>query len=191
MVLETLKKLCITTRCYGKTFFAPKNGKMGKWAKNGQKLGVLNLKKKLLLIFTIFILYWKFLFLFGKNVVLHEVRYPWKLQLNRVIFIGFGQACLGMPNVLQNNKLPIALGKVELFCLFVGCSYTSWEATVLSCCFIWVCFSMPKVLWNNKSPISLEMVEWFCWFFACSYLHLVGYSFKLLKFAILGWHYQA
>ena len=56
-----------------------------------------------------------------------------------------------MPNVLQNNKLPIALGKVELFSLFVGCSYTSWEATVLSCCFIWVCSSMPKVLWNNKS----------------------------------------
>ena len=47
----------------------------------GQKwpeIGCFEFKENLL-IFTIFILYWKFLFLFGKNVVLHEVRYPWKL----------------------------------------------------------------------------------------------------------------
>ena len=81
--------------------------------------------------------------------------------------------------VLQNNKLPISLGKVELFCLFVACSYTFREATVFSCCFGWVCSNMPKVIWNNKSPISLERVEWFCWFFACSYLHLVGHPLKL------------
>ena len=32
---------------------------------------------------------------------------------------GFGQPCPGMPNVLQNIKSQISLGKVELFCLFV------------------------------------------------------------------------
>ena len=30
----------------------------------------------------------------------------------------------GMPNVLQKNKLQMSLGKVELYCLFVACSYT-------------------------------------------------------------------
>ena len=65
----------------------------------------------------------------------------------------------GMPNVLQNNKLPISLGKIELFCLFVAFSYTSREATVLSCRFSWVWSGMPKVLCNNESPISLEKVE--------------------------------
>ena len=90
-----------------------------------------------------------------------------------------------MPNVLQ-NKLPISLGKVELFCLFAAWSYTSRKSIVLSCYFSWVCSSMPKVLWNNKSPISLERVEWFCWFFVCSYLRLVGYPLRLPKFAIFG-----
>ena len=39
--------------------------------------------------------------------------------------VGFGQACPGMPNFLQNNKVPISLGRVELFCLFVAFSDTS------------------------------------------------------------------
>ena len=59
-------------------------------------------------------------------------------------FVGFGQACPGMPN-LQNNKMPTSLERVELFRLFVVCSYTSMEATVLchvGC--IWSC--MRKVL---------------------------------------------
>ena len=51
-----------------------------------------------------------------------------------------------MPNDLQNNKAPISFGKVELFCLLVACSYTSMEATVLSCCFSWVWSGMLKVL---------------------------------------------
>ena len=71
---------------------------------------------------------------------------------------------------------------MELFCLFVACSYMSMEITVLSCHFSWVWSGMPKVLWNNKLPISLERVEWFC---ACSYLHLVRYALKLKKYAIL------
>ena len=75
-----------------------------------------------------------------------------------------------MLNLLQNKNVPIFLRRVELFCLFVACSYTSMEATVLSCHFSWVWSCMSKVLWNNKLPISLEWVEWFCWFFA---LHLV------------------
>ena len=88
---------------------------------------------------------------------LHIVRCP---KLTNVIFVGFGQACLGMLNLLLSNKVPISLGTVELFCLFVACSYTSMEATVLSCHFIWVWSwsCVPKVLRNNKSPISLERV---------------------------------
>ena len=31
------------------------------------------------------------------------------------MFARFDNACLGMPSVLQNNKLQISLGKVELF----------------------------------------------------------------------------
>ena len=75
----------------------------------------------------------------------------------------------------------------ELFCLFVAWSYTSKEATVLSCCFRWVWSSMPKDLWSKKSPISLERVEWFCRFFASSHLHLLRYSLKLQKYAIFGY----
>ena len=52
----------------------------------------------------------------------------------------------GMSKVLQNNKATISLGRLELFCLFVACSYTSVEATVLLCCFSWVWSSMLKVL---------------------------------------------
>ena len=87
-----------------------------------------------------------------------------------------------MSKALQNNKATISLGRVELFCLFVTCSYTSMEATVLSCPFSWVRCSMPNVLWSNKSLIS------FVNFFSGSYLHLVRYSLKLHKYGILGWH---
>ena len=66
---------------------------------------------------------------------LYVVRYPWKLQLNFVIFDVFGHACQGMSKILENNKATISLGRVDLFCLFVACSYTSMEATVLSCWF--------------------------------------------------------
>ena len=37
----------------------------------------------------------------------------------------------GHPNVLHNNKAPISLGRDVLFCLFVACSYTSLEASVI------------------------------------------------------------
>ena len=122
---------------------------------------------------------------------LYVVRYPWKLQLNFVIFDVFGHACQGMSKILEYNKATISLGRVDLFCLFVACSYTSMEATVLSCWFSWVWSGMPKVLWSDKSPISLERIIWFCWFFVGSYLHLVRYPLKQQKYAILGWHCQA
>ena len=92
--------------------------------------------------------------------------------------------CRGMPNVLQNNKLSISLGKVELFCLFIACSYTSREAKALSCLFSCVCSSMRKVLWNNKSPISLERVKWFCWFL-CAIIWILSdihWSYRNLLF---------
>ena len=74
-----------------------------------------------------------------------------------------------MSKVLQNNKAAISLGRVELFCLFVTFSYTSMEATVLSCPFSWVWCSMPNVLWSNKSLIS--------------FVNLFSGSY-----GILGWH---
>ena len=78
------------------------------------------------------------------------------------------------------SKITISLWRVELFCLFVACSFTLMKATVLSCCFSWVWFGMPKVLWSNKSPISLESIKWFYWFLQVySYLHLVRYPLKL------------
>ena len=35
-----------------------------------------------------------------------------------------------MPNPLQNNKATISLARVESFCFFIACSYTSIEATL-------------------------------------------------------------
>ena len=37
----------------------------------------------------------------------------------------------GMSKVLQNNKATISLGRVELCCLLVACSYTSMEPSVI------------------------------------------------------------
>ena len=99
-----------------------------------------------------------------------NICYVWSAMLN-----------LSILNLLQNNKVPISLGRVELFCLFVACSYTSKEDTMVSCHFVWVWSCMPKILWNNKSPISQERVKWFCQLFACSYFHLVIYPLKLQK----------
>ena len=93
-----------------------------------------------------------------------------------------------MPNVFGNNEAPTSPERVELFCIFVACSYTSMETTVLSCSFSWIWSDMPKVLQNNKSPISLEKVWWLCWFFAFSYLHVARYKIKLQKYAIFGWY---
>ena len=56
------------------------------------------------------------------------------------------QACLRFYKITNQQ---LSLGRVELFYLFVVCSYTSVEATVLSCCFSWVWSSMPKVLSTN------------------------------------------
>ena len=79
---------------------------------------------------------------------------------------GLGHACLGMPSILQNNKLLISLGKVKLFCWFVTYSYTSREARVLLCCFSWVWSGRPKVLWNSKSLIK----GWVILLIFCLYL---------------------
>ena len=73
------------------------------------------------------------------------------------------------------------MGKVELFCLFVACSYTSRKVTELSCHFNWVGSSMPKILWNNKSLISLESIDWFCRFFAYILLDIL-WSYENLLF---------
>ena len=87
----------------------------------------------------------------------HVVRNPLKLQLNHVIFVWFGQACPGMPNVLQNNKVPISPERFELFCLLVACSYTSTEGTVLSCSFSWLRPDISKVLQNDCRMILLDI----------------------------------
>ena len=91
----------------------------------------------------------------------------------------------GMPRVLQNNELPIFLGRVELFCLF-ACSYTSIEATVLLCHFNWVRSGMPKVLWNNKSPISYVMFVGFGQ--ACPrFSKITNYQISLGRFETLSY----
>ena len=100
---------------------------------------------------------------------LHIVIWPWKLLLNHVIFVGCDQACSAFPS----NKEPRSPERVELFCLFVACSYKSMETTALPSSFSWIMYCMPKVLRYNKLPISLERVEWFCWCFACSYVQLL------------------
>ena len=54
----------------------------------------------------------------------------------------------GMPGHAkpQNNKVSISLGRVELFCVFVACNYTSMEAAALSCHFSWLWSYMPRIL---------------------------------------------
>ena len=42
-----------------------------------------------------------------------------------------------MSKVLQNNKVTIFLGRVELFCLFVACSYTSWKLQCYPVVLVW------------------------------------------------------
>ena len=49
-----------------------------------------------------------------------------------------------MSKVLQNHKATISLGGVELFCLFIACSYTSMKATVLSCRLVGCGAASPK-----------------------------------------------
>ena len=91
-------------------------------------------------------------------IFLHVVEYPWEIQLSHVLFVGIGQACPGMPNLLQVSIFP---GRVRVN-LFVACSYKSTETTLLPCQFsrIWPC--LPKILQNNKLPISVGRVDGFC-----------------------------
>ena len=89
---------------------------------------------------------WGIIFFF-----LHVVRKSWNLYLNNEIFVGFGQVCPGMPSTLQNNKAPISLGRVELFCLFVAYSYTSLEVTVLSA---FICMLL-DIHWSYKNMLFL------------------------------------
>ena len=97
------------------------------------------------------------------------------------------RACPKFSKITKQQNLWEGL---SYFFLFVACSYTTMEATVLSCHCSWLWSSMPKVLWSNKSPISLERVVWFCWFFASSYLYLVRYPLKLQRYTILRWYWQ-
>ena len=61
------------------------------------------------------------------NVRLHVVRYPWKFQLNLVIFAGFGQACQGMSKVLQNNKTTASQVRIEFFFFFLHVVTHPWK----------------------------------------------------------------
>ena len=49
----------------------------------------------------------------------HILMEAWKLWLNHVIFVRYGQTCLDIPNVLQNNKVPISWERVEFLCVSV------------------------------------------------------------------------
>ena len=100
----------------------------------------------------------------------------------------FCQAFLGMPDFFQNNEVPISLGRVELFCLFVACSYR-WK---------FHCYHAVLVGYGPACPKFSKITNQYLWkglsYFvdiAYSYLHLVRYPLKLQKYAILGCHCQA
>ena len=75
---------------------------------------------------------------------LHVVRYPWKLQLNLVIFAGFCQKCQGMSKVLQNSK---ALGRAELFVYLLRAVTTPWKLQ---------CYNVVLVGYGPASPKFFE-----------------------------------
>ena len=58
--------------------------------------------------------------------------------VNLVRFAGFGQACLGMSKVLQNNKATISI--------YVALVTHPWKLECYHVVFSWVWSSMPKVL---------------------------------------------
>ena len=94
---------------------------------------------------------------------MHVVRYPWKLWLNHVIFVGLGRACPGMLNVLQINYQYLW---ESLTILFVACSYTSRKATLSwYVLFSWVC---PKV-----SEITNHQYLWKVLSDFVNFLHVV------------------
>ena len=108
---------------------------------------------------------------------MHIIRYPWKLYLNLVILAGFDEACQGMSTVLQNNKATISLGRVELFCLFDACSFTSIEAMLfwagivrhgLSANQIVKCFKLKKLKNDMRYQVDfllqLKLEEILCYF---------------------------
>ena len=78
MVLETFMKLCMTAQFFAKTFLPPK---LEKQAKNR---GFLNLKTKLVIIFTEFVLQWKFLLfaVFLLNSYIWENSCSWNIGQN-------------------------------------------------------------------------------------------------------------
>ena len=79
---------------------------------------------------------------------LHIVRWPWKLLLNHVIFAGCDQACSAFPS----NKEPRSPERVELFCLFVACSYKSMETTALPSSFSWILYDIFSDITNYQYP---------------------------------------
>ena len=84
--------------------------------------------------------------------------------------------------ILQNNKVPISLGSVELFCVLFACRYTSIEVTMSSCCFSWLDLACPKFsetincqyLWKELSGFWDFLCVVICIFVICS----------------ISWHYK-
>ena len=75
-----------------------------------------------------------------------DIQIIWKLSyllLLRIIHC-FWTLCPGMSKVLQNNKAAISLGRVELFCLFLACSYISWKLQFCHVILVGYCLAYPK-----------------------------------------------
>ena len=100
--------------------------------------------------------------------------------ISGIIFVGCDQACLACPN----NKEPRS-ERIELFYLFVACSYKSMETTAFSCSFSWVLYGMSKFSEITNCQYLWKELSHFV-----DFLHIVRHPLKLQKYAILGWQCQ-
>ena len=125
---------------------------------------------------------------------LHIVRCP---KLNNVIFVGFGQACLGMLNLLQ-SKCHYLWERLSYFVYLLHAVTHLWKLQ----CYHAILFGYgpgpecPKFskiinhqyLWKGISDfvdILYVVIS------SCYFIFHFRYPLKLQKYAILCWHCQA
>ena len=94
--------------------------------------------------------------------------------------------------ILQNNKVPISLGSVELFCVLVACRYTSIEVTVSSCCFSWFDLACPKFSETVNCQYLWKELSGFWDFLCVVFLHLVRYPdiIRHVSYLVGFWSYK-
>ena len=92
-----------------------------------------------------------------------------------------------MLNLLQNNKVPISLGRVELFVYLLLVVTHQWKLQCYHALLVGYGPACPKFYEITNHQYLWKGLSDFLDFFACSYFHLVRYSLKLQNYAILGW----